>query len=136
MLDVTLSSEHQALVFPLIDPKLDPAQRIQLLNKRIDTQSLNRDERLQDLIENSDRAWIRACALYAVALLGAVAQLAVDKMIPIIENRLADRDPVVRETAAWGLYTLARERFNQHADSLRADEDRHVARLAASLIVL
>jgi HEAT repeat protein len=128
MLDVTLSSAHHTLTFPLIDPKLGQAQRIDLLNKQIDTPSIGRDERLQDLIENSAQAWVRACALYAAVRLG------VEEMIPIVETRLTDRDPVVRETAEWGLYTLAPERFNQHADTLLADEDRHVASLAAKLV--
>jgi hypothetical protein len=134
MLDVTLSSEHQTLVFPLINPRLDRVQRIQLLNKRFDTLSLGRDKQLFNLIKTGDQAWTRACALYAAARLGAVAQISADQIIPIIESALADRDPVVRETAGWGLYTLAPERFNQYADILLEDDDRHVAYLAAKLV--
>ena len=134
MLDVTLAADHQALVFPLVDPKLDLAQRIQLLNKRIETESMDRDQRLQDLIENSDHGWTRACALYAAAQLGAAAQLDADKMAPIVEGSLVDGDPVVRETAVWGLHKLAPERFKQHADTMREDEDQHVAQLTADLV--
>ena len=128
MLDVTLSSAHQTVGFPLIDPRFDQAKRIQLLDKQINTPSLGRDERLQDIIRNSAQAWVRACALYAAVRLG------VDKMVPIVESTLTDSDPIVRETAEWGLYTLAPERFHQHVDTLLADEDRHVASLAAKLV--
>jgi hypothetical protein len=55
-------------------------------------------------------------------------------MVPIVESTLTDSDPIVRETAEWGLYTLAPERFHQHVDTLLADEDRHVASLAAKLV--
>ena len=134
VLDVTLSSEHRALVFPLIDPRLDQAQRIQLLDKHINTQSLDRDNQLLALIMTGDHAWTRACALYAAAKLGTSAQLRADQMVPTIEIALADPDPVVRETAEWALFILAPERFNQHADILLADEDPSVARLAAKLI--
>jgi HEAT repeat protein len=134
MLDVTLSAEHNALAFPLIDPKLDTAQRIQLLNKRFDNQSMYRDKRLQDLIENGDPAWTRACALYGAAKLGAVGQVAAEDLVPIIEKALADPDPIVRETAEWSLHKLAPRRFGEHVEVLLADADPCVARVAADLI--
>ena len=128
MLDVTLSSAHKTLTFPIIDPKLDQGQRIRLLDDHSDERSMSGDERLSALISNSEQAWVRACALYAVA------QREGDGMIPVVESALTDPDPIVRETAAWGLYTLASGRFNQHAAALLADEDGHVARLAAKLV--
>ena len=134
MLDVTFSSEHRTLVFPLINPKLDHSQRIQLLAKRINTQPLGRDNQLRNLIQTSNDAWTRACALYAVVKLGIVAQLSVDQMTPVIEHALADPDPVVRETAAWGLYTLAPKRFMHYAGGLLADADSHVSCLTAKLV--
>jgi AAA family ATP:ADP antiporter len=133
MLDVTLSADHQALVFPLIDPKLNLAQRIQMLNKRIEMRSLGRDQRLQDLIEHSDHGWTRACALYAAAQLGAVAQLDANKLVPVVERSLVDTDPVVRETALWGLHKLDPKRFKQHVSSMRDDEDRYVAQMLSDL---
>jgi hypothetical protein len=42
MLDVTLSSAHQTVGFPLIDPRFDQAKRIQLLDKQINTPSLGK----------------------------------------------------------------------------------------------
>ncbi len=133
MLDVTLSPEHKTLTFPLIDPKLNPTQRIQFLAKRIKTSSLYRDERLLDLIANDNQAWIRACALYAAVHLAKVAQLEARNIVPIIEDLLVDPDPIVRETAVWGLYTLAPENFYLRAEILQADEDQHIARMAAEL---
>lgn len=134
VLDVTLSSEHKALVFPLIDPRLDQARRIQLLAKHINTQSLDRDNHLLVLIRTSEHAWTRVCAIYAAAKLGKSAQLKAEQAVPAIEVALSDPDPVVRETAEWGLFILAPERFNQYATILLADEDPHVSRLATQLI--
>ena len=133
MLDVTLSPEHKTLTFPLIDPKLDLDQRIQLLNKRVNTPSLRRDQRLKDLIEKDDQGWIRACALYAAVLLGKVRQLEAVEILPIMETALADRDPVVRETAVWGLFTLSPERFHQIISTLQPDDDPHVTRVISKL---
>jgi HEAT repeat protein len=128
MLDVTLSSAHKALSFPLIDPKLDRSKRLELL-KQVRTESaMTADERLEELIEHGDQAWVRACAIYAVGLRGA------NGMVPLIESSLADPNPVVRETAAWSLYTLAPDRFDQHAAALLADPDVCVARLVAELV--
>ncbi len=109
-------------------------QRIQLLNKRFDTQTQGLDNQLRDLIRNSDHAWTRACAIYAAVKLAAAAQLEGDQITPIIENALVDPAPVVRETAGWGLHTLAPERFDHYADSLLRDEDPHCANLVARLV--
>ena len=128
MLDVTLSPAHKALSFPLIDPKLDRGKRLGLLKQYRTAPAMSCDERLQELIEHSAQTWVRACAIYAVGLRG------VNGMIPLIESTLVDPDPVVRETAGWSLYTLAPDRFHQYADALLADQDRQVARMAASLV--
>ncbi len=128
MLDVTLSSAHKALSFPLIDPKLDRGKRLGLLKHFSIATTMTCDERLQNLIRHGDQAWVRACAIYAVGQRGA------NGMIPLIESTLVDPDPVVRETAEWSLYTLAPDRFHQSADALLADQDKQVARLAANLV--
>ena len=128
MLDVTLSSAHKGLSLPLIDPKLTRSKRLELLKQQNSAPTLTSDERLEELIRHSDQAWIRACAIYAVGLGGA------NGMMPLIESSLADPNPVVRETAAWSLYTLAPDRFHQHAAALLADPDVCVARLAADLV--
>ncbi len=128
MLNVTLSSYHQTLTFPLIDVKLDQTQRIKLLNRRLEMPPLTSDAQIEDLIRNSDQGWVRACAIYAAA------QLAVDRSVPAIEAALADPEPLVRETAVWGLFTLAPDQFRKYADVLLADKDRHVGRLAVELL--
>ena len=128
MLDVTLSPAHKALSFPLLDPKLDRGKRLGLLKQHHAATAMTCDERLQELIEHSAQTWVRACAIYAAGL------RRVDGMIPLIESTLVDRHPVVRETAEWSLYTLAPDRFHQFADALLADQDRQVARMAASLV--
>jgi hypothetical protein len=136
MLEVTLSAEHHALCFPLIDPKLEMEERIQLLNKRFNNETMYRDKRLPDLIRNSAEAWTRACAIYAVAKLAVVGQLAGDDMMPIIEEALGDSNPIVRETAAWGLHSLSPDRFHDHREALLADVDETVASIAAEILDL
>jgi HEAT repeat protein len=135
MLDVTLSSKHKALTFPLIDPQLNRTQRIQQLEKIVEAPSLapetGRDEILNDLIQDPNRSWAeswtRACAIYAAT------QLGVTGTVPAVEAALADPDPSVRETAIWSLKALDPERFALHCDILTVDEDPQVARQAIQL---
>ena len=100
-LDVTLAGEHKALVMPLLDPKLNLAQRIQQLGKRFAVPTLSRDEQLRNLIANPDgswgQPWLRACAIYAVGKLGLGSAL------PLVAAVAGDPDPVVQETAQWAL---------------------------------
>jgi HEAT repeat protein len=115
MLDVTLSPGHKLLTFPIIDPKIGRDQRVQLLNRQFQTNSLGRDERLLDLIaqrshgdiQNADegwaRPWTRACAIYAAAKLG------LSEAVPSVEAASADRDPVVQETALWAYSFLQQD---------------------------
>lgn len=126
-LDVTLASVHKALIFPLLDPKLELGQRLQQLAPHYDDTAMPCDERLQQLSTGDRQTWVRVCALYTLAQRDNRAAA------PIFEAALSDADPVVRETAGWGLHKLAPERFRVHADRLRADEDRQVAHLAATL---
>jgi HEAT repeat protein len=135
MLDITLSSNHKALTFPLVDPRLTRTQRIQQLDRTLNVVvpigGAGRIERLNDLIYGTGRSWAqpwtRACAIYAAA------QLGVRETASNIEAALADADPTVRETAAWSLHVLTPERFAHHSDRLVEDEDPLVARLAATL---
>jgi len=127
LLDVTLTSAHKAIVFPLIDPKLELAQRLQQLAPHDDNHAMTCDERLQALISFGGTAWVRACVLYTLA------QRDTKAAIPFVEAALGDPDPVVRETAGWSLHKLAPERFHVHANQLRADKDGQVARLAVAL---
>jgi HEAT repeat protein len=136
MLDVTLSAGHKALMLPLVDPRLAPAQRIEQLARALDAPlpagDLSRDERLGDLIYGAGAAWTqpwtRACAIYAAAQLGA------SQAAGQVERAVADPDPTVRETAAWSLNSLTPERFVLIYDRLLADSDPVVARLAARLM--
>ncbi len=127
LLDVTLSPAHKALVFPLIDPKLERVQRLQQLAPHCNDHAMTCDARLQALSGFGGQAWVRACALYALA------QRDTKAAAPVIEASLNDPDPMVRETAVWSLHRLAPDRFRVHADRLIADEDRQVARLAVAL---
>jgi ATP:ADP antiporter, AAA family len=127
MLDVTLSSTHKALIFPIIDAKMNRAQRLRLLEQQEKIPAMTCDGRLEDLIRSSVQPWVRSCALYAVA------QKKGARMVTAVESALTDTSGVVRETAAWSLHALDAERFNHHAQALMADSEAHVARLATKL---
>jgi AAA family ATP:ADP antiporter len=127
MLDVTLSSTHKTLVFPLIDAKMARAQRLRLLDQQETIPALSSDERLENLIRSSVQPWVRSCALYAVAQNQEV------RMAAAVESALTDPNGVVRETATWSLHALDAARFNRHAQRLMADHEDQVARLAAKL---
>jgi len=107
MLDVTLSSGHKLLTFPLIDPQMEWDQRIQLLGRQFDNDLLGRDERLLNLIQNADRGWAqpwtRACAIYAAA------KLDLNEAVAAIEAAVADCNPVVQETAVWAFSLLRQD---------------------------
>lgn len=107
MLDVTLSSAHKGLTFPLIDPKMEQVQRVQLLGGHFEAGSLSIEKRLLTLIQNADgqwaQPWTRACAIYAAAKSG------LNGALPYIKAALDDHDPVIQETAAWAISVLEQE---------------------------
>jgi hypothetical protein len=131
MLDVTLSSEHRSLVLPLIDPALDPLDRIQALNKHFKAKHINQGERLVEIITNQGGLWYapysRACALFAAT------KLDMRELVSSIESCLLASDPTLRETAVWALATLSPDMFTRHASELSTDKDLQVKRVVASL---
>lgn len=100
MLDVTLSAEHKALIFPLLERKLGQAQRVRLLDQQIALEVMAPDARITALAAGGNPGWLRACALYSAA------QRRSADIAPLAESALADPDPVVRETAAWCLSVI------------------------------
>ncbi len=71
MLDVTLSSAQKALVFPLVNPKTSPRDRIQQLTPHYALRGSSRAQRLRELSSSSaaawTREWTRTCARAALA---------------------------------------------------------------------
>ena len=128
MLDVSLSTPHKTLTFPLLDPRLESAQRLQLLDARQNTPSMTRTERLQELSEMYGQPWIRACTFYAIGLLDERS------LTNVVETAISDADTLVRETAAWCLHRLAPKQFHRHVATLMADEDPRVAQVIAELL--
>jgi hypothetical protein len=136
-LDVTLPAEQKSLVLPLVDPQMDPSQRAERLSKMFPLPQMGRNERLRDVIVDTDghwsNTWTRACAIYAVARLDQ--QMYSYELTHWIEASLVSNDGILRETAAWALHKFAPDRFQDHANQLANDPDPHVARLAAELSV-
>lgn len=106
MLDVTLTAPEKAILFPLADPRLTLAQRIQQLGRLFPISHLDRDERLRHIIANPDgiwqHTWTRACAIYAAGKLGLRSAIEAITMAATVP------DAVVQETAAWALGELAK----------------------------
>jgi HEAT repeat protein len=130
-LDVMLPGDLRNMVFPLLDPRLATGQRAQRLGHLFPTPGRSREAWLTEIVTDSDgnwrHPWIRTCAVYAVGKLG-LRQMAGD-----IELALPAASAPLRQTAAWALHTLARERFEAHKDELSADPNPKVARFAAGL---
>jgi HEAT repeat protein len=130
-LDVTLSGEQKALVFPLVDHSKPLVERARQLDKLFTLRHISRHQRLNEIITDPEgvwtHGWTRACAIYAAAKLG------VAESVEVIEEALSIREHPIRETAAWALYTLAPERYQAHAAELATDVNPQVAQLAATL---
>ncbi|MCB8943234.1 MAG: HEAT repeat domain-containing protein [Ardenticatenaceae bacterium] len=104
MLDVTLAADEKALVLPLVDPQLTPAQRRQQLPA---VPSQSRAAWLTEIMKGQTGlwadGWLQACAVYAVGKLGLDAQKGVVEKVALSE------DKVVRETAVWALQGMQGE---------------------------
>lgn len=130
-LDVTLTNEEKQMLFPLIDAKLTPEQRIKQLQTVFKPDHLPLRERLIEMIADPEKewtnGWTRACVLQAVGKLGLT------ELAEVVEGALAIEEHPVRETAVWTLYTLAPHRLKRHQERLKQDSNPYVAKLAASL---
>ncbi len=100
-LDVTLSGEQKAMVFPLVDQSKPLDERMQQLAKLFSLQHKPRDQRLLEIISDPEgvwtHGWTQACAIYGAA------QLRVAGAMPVIEAALAITEHPIPETAAWAL---------------------------------
>lgn len=104
LLDVSLLADHRVLVLPIINPQQSTQQRLELLRRVANINPASQIEWLRELAVDPKnywrQAWLRACAAYAIGSLG-YATLTGD-----LTQLLEDPDPVVRETAVWGLARL------------------------------
>ncbi len=129
-LDVTLASTQKALIIPFVDESMALSQRIQALAQLFALSRLERDERLREIIADTQTwtgSWSRACAIYASG------QLALKDLAEAIEAALSITTPPVRETAAWALHKLAADIYQRHAADLAADPNPQVAQLVSHL---
>lgn len=148
MLDVTLSSDHKALLWPLIDARMNLRQRIAAMSRFVSVESLQPDERLHRLIEQPQIApttYVRSCALYAAG------HLRIPGLADVIKRNSDSSDPLVAESARWALdrmddrssfqsngggdlsLTLERVSYLKRIDILTAASDIHLLKLAHRL---
>jgi AAA family ATP:ADP antiporter len=104
MLDITLSSEEKALVFPLVEPNLTLEQRLKRLPQSLRAPAGEPDAWLADIIANRSglwsESWLRTCALYAVGKLGLTSRREFQE---VIEEAAKKQNSIARETAVWAL---------------------------------
>ena len=91
-------------MLPIINPQLTSQQRLEQLQRVANVPPAGQIDRLRELAVDPDdywqQAWLRTCAAYAIGYLG-VSELAGE-----LAQLQQDPDPVVRETAVWGMQRL------------------------------
>lgn len=130
-LDVTLTNDEKQMLFPLVDTKLTPEQRIQQLQAVFDLKHLPLQERLTEMIADPEQewtnGWTRACVLHCVG------KLRLTELAAVVEAALVIEEHPVRETAVWALQALSPQRFQAHRTQLMQDDNPLVAHYAAAL---
>lgn len=100
--DMTVTDEMKEMLLPLFDDLSIP-ERLALFRYRFPQQNLNRLDRLSDIINkdyNVIRKWTKACAIQLLA------QYTRDQVAEILRANLVNPSWMIRETAAWVLYSL------------------------------
>jgi CRP-like cAMP-binding protein len=124
--DVLIARELKRTVLALVGD-LSPSDILKRVSAVFPQVGLDRSQRLRALITEptvAHRAWIKACALYTVGILGLLD----DEMIPVIASTFqSDADyPLIIETAAWTLARLDRDLPELDQDVVqRLKLDRH-----------
>jgi HEAT repeat protein len=131
-LDVTLSSEHRALILPLVEESLSLSQRTGPLVQVFSLARLGREQRLKEMITDTQvwtQDWTRACAIYASG------KLVLKELAEAVANALSLADASVRETAVWALHKTSPEQYQQHVAEFVDDPNPQVAQLVSQLAV-
>lgn len=124
IIDVFVSQELKAMLFPLVD-ELSPAQRLQQLSDHFPQFRLGCNQRLREIVTQPRKwthPWTQACALYTMA------QLAGGGFVDVVKSALAMPDPLVRETAIWTLAKLDPAMCRHYAQEMRHDPHPQVIR--------
>jgi hypothetical protein len=119
------------LLFPLVDPDLEPASRLEQLGNRFPVAPMSRSDCLLDIANNGNgnwsRRWTQACALYAAG------KLRITGAIEVVEEALNSPSAALRETAAWSLHELDQARFGNYLPVLSEDPDPRVSLIVEEL---
>lgn len=122
LLDMFLDESLKPILFPLLED-IPVTQKIAKLQNYFPRITFDHTEVLKHLITRDYRytnRWTRACAMFALA---HVDQLE-DKQ-ELVAN-LFHEDELLRETAAWALYKLDKNLFDQVSPRLHADIKEHL----------
>ncbi|MCB0194484.1 MAG: HEAT repeat domain-containing protein [Anaerolineae bacterium] len=110
MLDITLSKEDKAFLFPLIEPNLTTTERLQRLPQNLKPPCHEREVWLAEIIDNGtglwNESWLQACAIYAAGKLGLTSNRELQEDIAEAAKK---SDTVLQETAAWALRPVMRQ---------------------------
>lgn len=113
MLDVTLTTPHKNMVWPLINDKINSFGQLEKLTQKFPVTRLSRQEWLTELIEYPQIVpceWIQTCALFAI---GSEQQT---EQLPAVQSLLTAREPILRETAQWAEERLLKNSIHPTAD--------------------
>ncbi|MDX2196594.1 MAG: cyclic nucleotide-binding domain-containing protein [Cytophagales bacterium] len=118
LLDVFLADELKPILFPLIQD-IPQSERNELLQPHFPRQHLDRVEVLMQIINrdyNSINRWTKACAIYAYA----------NEPNAIVTNDLVanlfNPSPLLRDIAAWAIYTIDKSAYKLYAARLPEHE--------------
>jgi len=98
-LENALGTAHAALVMPLVAGAGDEAL-LKLAGERYGMHFEGYVESLEAILQGDD-PWLRTCALFVAGRQRDA------RLRPLVEDNLSNRDPLVRETAAWALQAAA-----------------------------
>ncbi len=127
LLDVFLSDDLKQKIIPLLDD-ISEAEKSKKLEIFFPRTALNRDLVLKFLINrdfNQTNRWVKACAIYQIGHFKVE-----DYALDIIAN-LFNPDELIFQIAAWSLYQISPELYEEHTLRL----DRNVKTQLDSMIV-
>ncbi len=99
IVETYFNKTSKAYLLPIFD-ELPPHARLQQLHGELPQATLNRDERLLELLAKPPTPWVNVCALYAAG------RLMIDNSRTFVSAALSSNHPLTRETAHWALDRL------------------------------
>ena len=102
-LENVLKAQLRAILVPLLDGRVSPAERASLANRLVHAKIENREQAVTALVLSED-PWLKSCGAYAIGSLGMVT------LEKELDRCLDHQDPLLRETARAAKLRLAMHR--------------------------